>query len=240
MMAESPRNRESRLWINANGNATLFADKILLQVVRLCNPFSAYPNQCFNSGGSQSICCSNSCPTAPSSTPLCADNVPGVSPTVNTPNATTPAPTTGAPSPTSPSSTNPAPTTPSPTVAPAPAPASVNYTGFPEFAPASTADVSSFQDTYHPTLKFAVIGDVGRVGGQPSEGAPQCPASLFSDNDTVGGELQLTTAKLLAGECDAQKCAFIVNTGDNFYECGVYTGDTTRLKTDIFDVYNPY
>ncbi|GAQ86079.1 hypothetical protein KFL_002690040 [Klebsormidium nitens] len=201
-----------------------------------CNPFSDYPNQCFSSDGSKSICCSNVCPNAPSTDPVCANGVPGVSPTVNTPNATTPAPTTGAPAPTTPSSTTPAPTTPS---GPAPAPAP-SYTGFPEFAPASTADVSSFVDTYHPTLKFAVIGDVGRIGAPASQGLDQCPTSLFPDNNTVAGQYQLTTAKLLADVCDLNKCSFIVNTGDNFYECGVYPGDNSRLKNDIFDVYNPY
>jgi hypothetical protein len=56
----------------------------------------------------------------------------------------------------------------------------------------------------------------------------------------LGAQLQLTTAKLLADECNSAKCAFIVNTGDNFYECGVYPGDNSRLKSDIYDVYNPY
>ena len=44
----------------------------------------------------------------------------------------------------------------------------------------------------------------------------------------TGGPEQQATARALNTVCGSRGCSFIVNTGDNFYECGV--DNMTRFK----------
>lgn len=53
-----------------------------------------------------------------------------------------------------------------------------------------------------------------------------------------GGAQQRETAFQMDTVCGLiGGCRFVVNTGDNFYDCGVYPGDNTRLVKDWEEVY---
>ncbi|KAK9841623.1 hypothetical protein WJX74_008927 [Apatococcus lobatus] len=92
-------------------------------------------------------------------------------------------------------------------------------------------------------VRFLVVGDWGRTADTASLNQPQCSLTDFGgDNGLLGGIQQAETALEMDRVCQyVGGCQFVVGTGDNFYECGVYPGDTTgRLYSDWIDIYkNP-
>ncbi|KAG1665672.1 hypothetical protein FOA52_005462 [Chlamydomonas sp. UWO 241] len=100
-------------------------------------------------------------------------------------------------------------------------------------------------------MNLAVIGDWGRLGGElsvttydtwtsPVGGTPTGPGyckTLFEDIevDAQGGANQIKVAGLMQEVCGKAGCSAILNTGDNFYECGL--DNPARWKNDWADVY---
>ena len=58
----------------------------------------------------------------------------------------------------------------------------------------------------------------------------------------AGGLQQNETALLMDQVCKLiGGCSFVLNTGDNFYECGVQPNDYSRFQSDWIQVYQtPY
>ena len=58
----------------------------------------------------------------------------------------------------------------------------------------------------------------------------------------AGGLQQNETAQLMDQVCKlVGGCSFVLNTGDNFYECGVQPNDYSRFQSDWIQVYQtPY
>lgn len=58
----------------------------------------------------------------------------------------------------------------------------------------------------------------------------------------AGGLQQNETALLMDQVCKlVGGCSFVLNTGDNFYECGVQPNDYSRFQSDWIQVYQtPY
>jgi hypothetical protein len=110
----------------------------------------------------------------------------------------------------------------------------------------------------YPTMRFketnavlAVMGDWGRIGGvastaeydtwtAPVGGTPAGPGYCMDkfggspEEDEIGAENQVIVAEQMETVCSQAKCAGVLNTGDNFYECGL--DDPVRWKTDFEDV----
>lgn len=105
-----------------------------------------------------------------------------------------------------------------------------NYLGDPAIFNASEPDAF---------VRFLVIGDFGRQRSADSLGLPQCSVAQFGGNQEGEGAAQQRETAFLMNEICRKlgNCKFIVNTGDNFYSCGVYPGNYTRFITDWYNVY---
>ncbi|KAK9830874.1 hypothetical protein WJX81_000716 [Elliptochloris bilobata] len=164
-----------------------------------------------------------------------ADTIGALHPTV--PPTATPSPVTTQPA----ATTTPAPTT---------TPATINFTVPVALANSTQADLLQYGtgkytgDSEPPTAnstiaRFVVIGDVGRQApAEASVGMPQCSTAFAGDNNLQGGLQQNETALLMEQVCKiVGGCSFVLNTGDNFYECGVYPNDYSRFQSDWINVY---
>jgi len=97
-----------------------------------------------------------------------------------------------------------------------------------------------YNSTSPKFLRFIGIGDWGRQRSLESVGAtPYCTDAGFAgDNELQGAAQQRETAVLMDNVCGLfGGCQFVLNTGDNFYDCGVSAGDTSRYVTDWQSIY---
>ncbi|MEW5300795.1 MAG: hypothetical protein WDW36_003700 [Sanguina aurantia] len=95
-----------------------------------------------------------------------------------------------------------------------------------------------------------MVNDIGRVGGVLSTTSPAnggydvsgwCgnPAHGFATPvDGPGGADQIMGGVAMDRMCAKEGCQFIVNTGDNFYECGL--DNPVRWQTDFVNVYQTH